>query len=326
MTFNGEKTPHDIKYEKLLASAPSQATMDEFEGLPNFDQKRLADDARHLREKQELAIYDPDERDAKALEVIVTYLGNNDELFDGCSYADPGSEYDDNYHGADVVCGMKVPGHAYDIIFSLDVSSSVNPIGVAKKFRSIDHNNERRPDIPGTSRLDYYAHYDRNTGRTRHTHIARVPNYIVGARPATVGKSVDKFDFSEKGSIRHEKDPDLQIELLVEIFLQARTHYLACKNVSERGDNTPEILKTHKAIAEATKAELIRLSGTTDTPPNFNEIIFGYLKKYSYDDTFRAITNEAYRRLKEQAAHSRAIAAMKTSSKLQPKSPDPSPS
>ena len=325
MKYNGEKTPHDIRYENLLASAPSQATMDEFVGLPNFDQARLAVDARHLQEKQDMAAYDEDDRDAKALEVIVAYLGNNDELFDGCSYADPGSEFDDNYHGADVVCGMKIPGRTHDVIFSLDVCSAVSPSSVAKKFGYIDRNDSKRPDIPGTSRLDYYAHYDRNTGKTRRTHIARVPNYIVGARPATVGKSVDKFDFSEPGSIRHEQDKDLQIELLVEIFLQARTHYLACRNLSERGKNTSEVYEMHKAVADATQAELIRLSGTTETPPNFTKIVMDYLKQYSYDDTFRAITNEAYARLKEQATRSKAIAAMKTADKLQKPKTNPVP-
>ncbi len=330
MKYNGEKTPLDRKYEDLLRFSPWQATMGEFEGLRNFDQNKLARDSARLARKQELSALNPEDREAKALEQIVTYLANNDELFADCSYADPGSEYDDNFYGADVVCGMKVPGRQYDVIFSLDVCSAVEPRSVANKFGHIDNNTLNHPSIPGISRLDYYAHEDRNTGRTRRTHIARVPNYIVGARPATVGKSVDKFDFSTPGSIKHEQDPDLQTELLVEIYLQAATQCYACLNLSERGEDTKDVYEMHRAVTNATKAELIRLSGTTDESPNIVSIVNTYLKKYRYDDTFRAITSEALVRYNEQIERRKAIAAMKTDAKLKPKAgpkatPKPAP-
>ena len=238
---------------------------------------------------------DEEDRHAKVLECIITYICNNQELFSTDAYAEPGNAYDDQFFGADVVMGLPGGRGEPDTVFSLDASSAISPDSVSHKFETSRYFDAKyHPERPKTSKLNFFHHDE------RYERISSLPNYIVGARVATIIDSAKHFKIEPGGIIHHERDPVLQEMLLIEVILQAETGIYACDNVPAENKNeiTAKTRKDHLKVYNACRATLAQ-RWKTDIQTRegrqtfYKHLYDSYIEYSKKDDTFRSITSIA---------------------------------
>ena len=253
--YGNEPSELDIKLATIIeVTNQTRSTFDDFRGRRNFSEEEITRDERRLADKESFQTGEHD-LNADALEGIITYLGDNDELFHVPAYAEPGHPFDDSFNGVDVVVGLPGKPGEYDTVFSLDVCSSISPMAVQRKFDRSEEATNRRPDIPNTSMIKYFAH------ENRRTRISDAPHYIVDTRVATICNAMDKFTFTDNGDIQHQPDPDLQEKLLIELLYQSAAGFYAADNVppSQKGNRTDEVKGAHQKVYGACRTTLEHL-------------------------------------------------------------------
>ena len=322
-SFSDEPTELDKKCAELIglfdASRPS---LDDFRGRRNYDEAQIDRDQAALAAKEanydyhggEISALDQD----KVLEAMLQYMGAHDQIFVQESYAEPSTDYDDSFNGADVIFGLPQKLGARDVVFNVDACTAITPAAIAKKFNKTENN--AKPDSPGCNRLMYFAH-----GKTR-TRISPSPHYIIGAMPACVSNAADKFDLDD-AEITNEVDESLRRKILIELYIQSKTGALACKNIEDRTDFTEKAQKAHKSVV---KASALALCQSFNIDPKKKDAASKLTKAINdfydaechHDDTFKYIWRESITRYNRETAIAKARAANKTATNL---GPNPTP-
>lgn len=299
--FSGE-TQLDKQYKSIIGMFDRQKSSleQDFVGAKKYNEQEVLQDIYSIQSKKrgfdkrngEISALDDD----KALEGILYYMGQNDQLFTADTFSEPGSDYDDYFNGIDVIFGINKDNGELPTIFSIDATSATTRGEVAGKFADIDR--AAKKDSPGCNQIKYYKH-ENYRGR-----LSCKPNYIVGASPAAISRAAERFEIHEEYSICYETDPDFRKKILIEILLQAQAGIRACKLVKNRTDFTERAEQAHKEVNELCKDSLYKLFNIDKNGENalkeFNSTIKESIKKYAYEDnTFTSIYNEAEGRRSE---------------------------
>ena len=319
---SGGETPLDKKCEELIwLFEHSRYDLDDFRNRRNYQDHEIDADQRKLDEKMSRFDYNENAYAAldqdKVLEAVTQYMGNHGQIFTQESFAEPGSEYDDFFNGADIVFGLPQPNGERDVVFNVDACTATNPEAVAKKFyRSDTYSHE---NTPGCNSLRYYAHE-----KTR-TRINPSPHYIIGTMPARISEVANKFDI-DGPEITNEVDENFRRKILAELFIQSQTGYISCLNVpkSKQDDRTKKAYKAHKAVNVAAKSALIQSFGleqNEETDKLLSDMISDFVSKnMRTDDTFATIWSESIRRNKAAKNVRAAQRANAVATKLKPDS------
>ena len=298
-SYENEETELDKQYKSVIAMYDkNRASVKDFES-PRRNQDELYSDIHYVEMKKnsfaqrngEFSSLDDD----KALEAVLFYMGNNDQLFARESFSEPGSDYDDYANGVDVVFGLtRDKKGEYDTCFSVDACTAMSRKAVTDKFINSEHYAVN--DAPGCSIIKYYQH------EGKQTNLGRKPSYIVGASPAAISKAVERFEVHEEYSIAYEADENLRKKILIEILVQAQSGFRACQLVKKPSDRTKRTFEAHQKIHSACVDTLYKLyridKNDKDASKKFDAAIKDSVEEYEKtDDVFNSIFREAnYRR------------------------------
>lgn len=297
---DSNSTELDKKYAKIISAFENnKKSINDFATSPKYSQEEWTKDRDRVYEKEagmddsggEYGALDDD----KALEAILYFMGNHDQIFNQEMYSEPGSDFDDYFNGADVVFGLKSnkPGE-YDTVFSVDACSATLKEKVIKKFDNIEYHSF--DNTPGCNRLKYYKH-----GK-KVLRLNSTPNYVVGASPKAISEAVDKFEIDPGNSITNELDPDFRKKILLELVLQSKTGIIACNLVENKDEHTRKAFKSHRAVNSACTDALYGIYGIDKKSENSTvelakKMSIDLIKLRKEDDVFSTIYEEANRRL-----------------------------
>lgn len=267
--------------------------------------KQIAVAARYDRRPEQ----EDEEKDDKALEGVIYYMGQHGQLFNTPHYAEASCDFDDLFNGADVCLGLPNPSH-HDIVLSIDACSATDRRAVAEKFAKSDSYTT----VPGCSYLKYYRH-DRRQAR-----IPFTPHYILGANPAEIQRAVAGFDISNPSSISNEVDEDLRRKLLIELAYQSSCHRMTCENAIAEGrtqlpnrNDGPmrfqEAMAAHEKVLHESLAALRQSFGVERG--DLTKAIDKFFDR-SDDPTFREIVTQSRARLVPQGQKRRARRAQRS--------------
>ncbi len=297
-SYENEETELDKQYKSIIAMFNKNRASAEDFSSPRRDQDELYQDVHFVKMKEREFAQKNGEfnslDDDKALEGILFYMGNNDQLFAADSFSEPGSDYDDYASGVDVIFGLISDKKGeHDTCFSVDACTAMSKRAVAEKFSTADSHSVG--DAPGCSIIKYYQHEGKKTN------LGRKPNYIVGVSPAAVSEAAGRFEVHEEYSIAYEADEDLRKKVLIEILVQAQSGFRACKLIENPSDRTNRIYEIHHKVHSACVETLYKLYGInkndTDAPQKFEKFIRESIEEYKRtDDVFDSIFREAARR------------------------------
>lgn len=294
---SGERTKLDEQYKNLIlelrANRPSVEK--DFSNSRKHDKDQLYTDAHHVHMKKKNFEEKNEEIDAsfddEALEGLLFYMGNNDQIFRANEYSEPGSDYDDLFNGVDVVIGIPSQKTGkYDTIFSIDATTATLEDEVSHKFSNIDKLLDS--DSPGCNQIKYYKH------EGKCTRLNCKPNYIAGASPTTIADSVSKFSKCGDYLICPEPNEDFSKKILIELLFQAKACERACRLVKNKTDWTERALEAHSSVRDACTESLRRLfridEKAEDKTDQLGEALKKAMKEYRKEDvTFNAIIKEA---------------------------------
>ena len=315
--YSDEPTELDLKCAELIKMfEASRFSLDDFRGRRNYDEAQIDRDQAKLNQKMaqyklrenEMSALDQD----KVLEAMLQYMGSHDQIFVQKSYAEPGTDFDDSFNGADVVFGLPRPNGQQDVIFNIDACTATSYPAVAKKFQRSDEYS--KPDSPSCNRLSYFAH---NNTRTR---ISPSPHYIIGSMPAHVSNAADKFEIGAT-EIRNEVDESFRRKILIELYIQSKTGNLACENIENPTDFTEKARNAHRTVIRATERALCQSFDIDIKSENAYAEMISNIQNFmrenrKNDDTFHYICHESLERLNQETAKKRARVIVKTTKNL----------
>ena len=322
--YSNEPTEFDKKCAELINLFNlSRPSLDDFRGRRNYDDAQIDRDENVVWLKQRgreerIGEYNATDQD-KVLESIIYHMGAGHQLFAQETYTEPGSEYDDEFKGADVIFGIPQKNGERDVIFNVDACTAIRADAVYEKFKKRDMHE--KPDSPLCNQIVYFAH-----GRT-HTRISPSPNYIVGSMPAHVSKVAEGFDLSNIDNPSSEASEEFRLKILAEIYAQSATGVMACDNIAKPTDFTKKARKAHLTAKRASALAICQSCGIDPRAKDaFNQVaqkVNALRSQYSRgDDTFRHIMNESYHRYATERRKKMAQATANVGTKL---SSSPSP-
>lgn len=318
--FSDEPTEYDKKCEELIFRCrETRLSPEDFSDYRNYSDEDISKARDILERKYASREYtENDDILDKTFEGVLYFAGNREQIFNRPCFSEPGSEFDDECRGVDVIFGFPQSNGEHDIVFNIDACTATNFTSrekdkIAEKFSKTDQ--KAWSDTPGCNKIEFYSH-----GKT-HTRISQSPHYVVGVMPSKVQKTVNEnLTFSENTrEIGGAIDDNMRKKILLEIYFQSRAGAIACENVEKKTDRTVKAYKSHKAIEGACLQSLFQAFGVNTkeegSEKKINEEIEAFLKSNregkERDETFDHVCHEALIRLNQQRAIKKARAAAK---------------
>ncbi len=276
--------------------------------IPNIDDEtidasinqdgKLANKKGHRIERSDSRDYEGEEmrKYEAVLEGLIHYSATQGVIFRQSKIAELGSDFDDKYHGSDVIFGLK-DENGNTQVFSVDAYAGESPQGIDGKFQKSRDNSAAYTPGCNQIRYCYYSEQDQAAGRTEHyRYVPFAPHYIVGVSKSTICRELDNQLVLEGGGLTYEfiggtVSEEFRKKILTQIYMQSRASYLStCNFINEPPESaskgqlrTAKLAKMqHKLVADSTRLNLMSLFGVKKDDPEAREKLDKEIENFAH--------------------------------------------